>query len=179
MSSILLEAGRQTEATKASGKCKQRWKNQFPSQIKPVTGPGATPTGGSCAVPAEILTGGRAEPAIAPACSWKTCWTVAPRRLPKKRKPAPWPSCWRARGGRSKPRTWPGGRPQSPWSSGRQQGPGQGSWCSCRRETQRTAGLPPEANGRDGRLSCTRFAMLAVLGPDCASISAPAFSLVH
>jgi len=47
------------------------------------------------------------------------------------------------------------------------------------RETQRTAGLPPEANGRDGRLSCTRFAMLAVLGPDCASISAPAFSLVH
>jgi len=47
------------------------------------------------------------------------------------------------------------------------------------RETQRTAGLPPEANGRDGRLSGTRFAMLAVLGPDCASISAPAFSLVH
>jgi hypothetical protein len=47
------------------------------------------------------------------------------------------------------------------------------------REMQKTAGPPPEANGRDRRLSGTRFAMLAVLGPDCASISAPAFSLVH
>jgi hypothetical protein len=66
-------------------------------------------------------------------------------------------------------------------ASGNPQGRPLGSRnrASLLRETQRTAGLPPEAHGRDGRLSGTRFAMLAVFGPDYASIFAPASSLVH
>jgi hypothetical protein len=66
-------------------------------------------------------------------------------------------------------------------ASGNPQGRPRGSRnrASLLREMQRTAGLPREANGRDGRLCDMRVAMLAVFGPDYASISAPAFSLVH